>query len=308
RLYAEMELLLTGDIPTLIAGETGVGKEWVARLLHGSSARSRGPFVALSCAAIPHELAEAELFGIGKGVATGVDARPGKLLEADGGTLFLDEVGEMPRSLQAKLLRALQERRIPAVGGYSRPVDVWVLSATNADLERQAASGFFRPDLFFRLAGYRLSVPSLRQRPEDIPALVAHFLDAACRAAEKEIRGITERALADLVEHTWPGNVRELAHEVRALVYRCPPGEAIHGGSIRCRSSLGSGPVESPLGEDLDLERRVRQLEKELIEEALRRARGVRSRAARLLGISRNRLSRKMEQVEVRIGVEAGRP
>jgi hypothetical protein len=184
-LYDQMRPLVRGDLPVLIVGETGTGKELIARMLHASSPRGQGPFVAVNCAAIPGELLEAEMFGIVKGAATGVTERPGKFRLAHGGTLFLDEIGDMSLDLQAKLLRALQEKEVQPVGSNAPvPVDIRVLAATNSDLGSRIEAGRFRRDLYHRLAGYRLRVPPLRERPEDVPALVTSFLRSfSCEAS-----------------------------------------------------------------------------------------------------------------------------
>jgi len=194
-LYGEMALLARGEIPVLILGETGVGKEHVARTLHLSSSRSRGPFVGVNCAAIPADLLEAELFGIRKGVATGVAHRKGIFEQAREGTLFLDEIGDMLPALQAKVLRTLQEKQIRPVGGRPSPVDVRVISATNSDLGKRIEAGTFRQDLYYRLAGCELRIPPLRHRREDIPALVEHFMRATAAEIGKRTHGITDETL-----------------------------------------------------------------------------------------------------------------
>ncbi|HKV13166.1 MAG TPA: sigma 54-interacting transcriptional regulator [Thermoanaerobaculia bacterium] len=299
-LYREMRALAPSDIPVLLIGETGAGKEHLARILHASSPRREGPFVAVNCAAIPAELLEAEMFGIGKGVATGVSGRPGKFELARGGTLFLDEIGDMPLPLQAKLLRALQDREISPVGAPAVSIDIRVVSATNADVRRHVEEGRFRADLFYRLAGVALEVPPLRRRREDVPLLVESFIRTFSREAGKRVRGITVRALEALVDYPWPGNVRELEHEIRRLVHLCPPGQPIDepqlSETIRHPTLVGDEPSLSP-GEPLDLEAHVARLERRLILEALERTDGNRTQAARLLGISRNGLALKMERL-----------
>jgi two-component system, NtrC family, response regulator HydG len=283
----------------LLLGETGVGKEFLARILHDSSPRRRGPFVAINCAAIPADLLEAEMFGIGKGVATGVVERTGKFQMAGGGTLFLDEIGDMPLELQAKLLRALQEKEVQPVGGAPVPVDIRVLAATNTDLQRRMEEGRFRRDVYFRVAGFTLRVPPLRERREDIPALVESFMRAFAPGAVKAPRGITVKALRALIEYSWPGNVRELEHEVRRLVYLCPPGEAIDSTMISPHV-VGTGP-DGGTGPaalaTLDLAQNVHALERRLIAEALAKAGGNRTQAAKLLGVSRNGLNIKIERL-----------
>ncbi|HVR70648.1 MAG TPA: sigma 54-interacting transcriptional regulator [Vicinamibacteria bacterium] len=299
--YAQMRPLVQGDLPVLLLGETGVGKEFLARILHDSSRRRGGPFVAINCAAIPADLLEAEMFGIGKGIATGVVERRGKFQMAEGGTLLLDEIGDMPLELQAKLLRALQEKEVQPVGGAPVPVDIRVIAATNSDLHRRMEEGRFRRDLYFRVAGFALRVPPLRERREDVPALVERFLRAFARETGKGVHGITVKALRALIEYAWPGNVRELEHEVRRLVYLCPAGEAIDSTMISPQvaagvAEAGAGP---PAIDTLELETNVEALERRLIREALGRSGGNRSQAARLLGVSRNGLAIKMERLGI---------
>jgi len=309
-LYEQMEAVAATTLPVLLVGETGVGKEGLARTLHLSSARSRGPFVALNCAAIPGELLEAELFGIGKGVATGVSARDGKFRLAHGGTLFLDEIGDMPGALQAKLLRAVQEKEIEPVGGQApMALDVRVISATHAHLEERVAAGTFRRDLYYRLAGYVLPVPPLRERREDLPALVEHFLRLATEETGRRVEGMTAGALRRLGDRRWPGNVRELAHEIRRLVCRCREGEVIFGEMVAAEPTPEAvpGPAEEPRGpaspprEGFDPARltslNLEELEGRAVAEALRRAGGKQVRAAKLLGISRTALYRRLQRL-----------
>jgi two-component system NtrC family response regulator len=254
--------------------------------------------VAINCAAIPAELLEAEMFGIGKGIATGVAERRGKFQMAEGGTLLLDEIGDMPLELQAKLLRALQEKEVQPVGGAPVPVDIRIIAATNSDLHRRMEEGRFRRDLYFRVAGIALHVPPLRERREDVPALVEGFLHAFTRETGKAIRGITVKTLRALTEYTWPGNVRELEHEVRRLVYLCPEGQAIDSTMISLpvlADPREGGPA--PAFDTLELGKNVQALETRLIRDALARAGGNRTQAAKLLCISRNGLAIKMEKL-----------
>ena len=307
-LYHQMAPLQQGDLPILIVGETGVGKEYVARMLHASSRRREGPFVGLNCAAIPADLLEAEMFGVAKGAATGVAPRAGKFQLAEGGTLFLDEIGDMSQGLQARLLRALQEKEIVPVGGQPQKTDIRILSATNSDLRRRMEEGHFRSDLFYRVAGFVLRVPPLRERQGHIPQLVEDFLRRFAAESGKHVRGITATAMRSLAAYAWPGNVRELEHEVRRLVYVCPDGHSIDEAMLSPRILAPPGleapravPEPSANG-PLDLDRRVAELDRRLIEEALKRAHGNRTQAARLLGISRNGLAIKMERFQ------AGKP
>ncbi len=313
KIYRLMQTLAMGDLPILIVGETGAGKEYLAQILHHSSPRRNGPFIAINCAAIPAELLEAELFGIGEGVATGVSAKEGRLKMASGGTIFLDEIGDMSADLQAKLLRALQEKEVHPVGCDPVPVDVRVLAATNQELSKRIAEGSFRSDLYYRLDGYKLKVPALRDRPEDIPALVEFFLRSCAKELGRPIRGLTVRALRLLCAYPWPGNIRELGNEVRRAVYLCQENHTIES-SILSQAlrdfeppaatvrpmSLPLEPEESqempaPIGLGLD-SLDLGQLEQQAIEEALRRCKFNQVQAAKLLGISRQSLRRRMER------------
>ncbi len=305
-LYDQMRPLVDGDLPVLVVGETGVGKELIAQALHLSSPRRDGPFVAINCAAIPADLLEAELFGIGERVATGVAGRKGFFEQAAGGTLFLDEIGEMPVALQTKLLRVLQEKTLRPVGGTPIPIEVRVLAATNADVEAMVDRGTFRRDLFYRITGFVLRIPPLRERREDVPLLVENLLRRFSEESGKPVRGVSVRALRALVEYPWPGNVRELEHVVRRLVYLCPRGQAVElamlpesiAAAAASPAAAGSHPAaagegESAGAESLDLAK----IERRTIREALRRCDGNKVRAARLLGISRSALRRRIERL-----------
>ncbi len=300
-LYHQLHHLVSGDLPVLITGETGVGKEHVARILHLSSPRKAGPFVAVNCAAIPTELLEAELFGIEKGIATGVEAREGKMQNARGGVIFLDEVGDMSPALQAKLLRAVQEREVHPVGAR-RPVqlDVRILSATNTDLAERIVEGRFRQDLYFRLAGYTLRVPALRERRGDIPGLVQHFMTVHAAAIGKRLRGISRKTLQMLVDSPWPGNVRELENEVRRVVYLCNEGELVTSSLLSEALQAAAADVVPELvvaRSDLNLAAHVAELERHLIAHALERTHENVAAAARLLGLSRYGLSLKLRRL-----------
>ncbi len=323
KIYGLMQTLAQGDLPILIVGETGVGKEYLAHILHRSSPRRDGPFVAINCAAIPAEMLEAELFGIGDRVATGVAASKGRLQQAHGGTLLLDEIGDMSADLQAKLLRALQEKEVHPVGREPVAIDVRVLGATNQNLSGNIDSGAFRADLYYRMAGYVLEIPPLKDRPEDVPALVEHFVRSCAEELRRPIRGLTVRALRLLVEYPWPGNVRELANEVRRAVYLCRENHTIDSSilSRTLRESRGGVPdhgepevvaetremllqppsddsqvLPAPLGLGLD-SLKLEHLEAQAVEEALRRCRGNQVQAAKLLGLSRQSLRRRMERL-----------
>jgi two-component system response regulator AtoC len=286
----------------LLTGESGTGKEVLARAIHSQSPRRSEAFVAINCAAIPEALLESELFGHSKGAFTGADrARRGLFLEADGGTLFLDEVGELPTALQAKLLRVLQEEEIRPLGeSKSRRVDVRVLAATARDLEAEVGAGRFREDLFYRLNVVRLAVPPLRERPNDIPLLVDHFLARFRETLGKPVRGISDEALEKLVAYRWPGNVRELENVVERAI--------ILAGSDRIGlSELPQNVVMPQPGEatasrptDYSLRRARRLVEVEAIQRALRATGGNRTHAARLLEISHRALLYKLKEHGIR--------
>ena len=316
-LYQTMETLLGAEQTVMIEGETGVGKELVAQILHRSSTRRMRPFVPVNCAAIPSELLEAEMFGIDKGVATGVSQRQGWFRSAEGGTLFLDEIGEMPIVLQAKLLRAVQEKQVHPVGGAEVAVDVWVIAATNQDLMALIDAGKFRSDLFYRLAGALLKVPPLRDRGEDLSGLVEHFLRQSLEGEDREIRGISRKALDLFQSYSWPGNIRELQNEVRRLASQATDAELISSRMLseRIREALPNTapapPAVSPTDASEDAEiptdpteslrmwDHVKNLEKELILKALVRAGQSRREASRLLGISRTTLLRKIREMGI---------
>ncbi len=302
-LYQQLAALRRGDVAVLITGETGVGKEHLAQAVHLGSPRRGGPFVAINCAAVPSELLEAELFGIGKGVATGVAARRGKIRQAAGGTLFLDEVGELEQPLQAKLLRILQEKEVIPLGESAESVDVRFIAATNADLGSRIGQGQFRADLYYRLAGFELAVPALRDRAVDLPILVGHFIRQINREIGKRVRGLTVRAMSVLRERPWPGNIRELQNEIRRLVYLCPDGQAIDSAMLGEFRASPRGPIEL-LADRLELGSQplavfLEALERRLVERALEQTGGNRSATARLLGISRNGLTIRLERLDL---------
>jgi transcriptional regulator with PAS, ATPase and Fis domain len=298
------ELAATVPTTVLLTGETGTGKEEVARFIHRAGARAGGPFVAVNCGAIPEALAESELFGHEKGAFTGaVMAREGRLEAADGGTLFLDEVGELSAALQVKLLRVLQERIFFRVGSATpRSLDVRVIAATHRDLEAEVGHGRFREDLFYRLNVLRLHLPPLRERPEDVGPLADALAARLARALGRPDPGLDEGARALLRQASWPGNVRELGNVLeRALVLRDPARrDPITADALA--EAIGAGGRETTAPAGRTLPEKIAALEREQITSALRAAQGVKAHAAKLLGISRPTLDKKMAD----LGIEAG--
>ena len=287
------------ETTVLLTGESGTGKEVVARALHRASARSAGPFVALNCAALPEQLLESELFGYEKGAFTGAYAsRAGRLEQAAGGTLFLDEVGETSPLVQAKLLRVLQEREFQRLGGTRvLKAEVRVVAATNRDLHAAIARGGFREDLFYRLSVFEIHLPPLRERPEDVLLLTERFLEDLSRNVGRPAPGVSREARELLLSHSWPGNVRELRNALERAVILSEGGliqvehlpiSLAEGGTARVASAAA---VELPPG-GLDLD----ALEKTLVTQALERTKNNRSRAAKLLGLTRAQLYTRLER------------
>jgi two-component system response regulator HydG len=282
------------DATVLVEGETGTGKELVARAVHRLSRRSRGPFIAVNCAALPESLIESELFGHEKGAFTGADRpREGRFRQAHGGTLFLDEVGDMPLPLQPKLLRVLQESEVQPLGGErTETVDVRVVAATNRKLEELVRAGKFRSDLHYRLNVVPLRLPPLRERREDVAPLAAHFLRGSSRR-------FTAAALAALERHPWPGNVRELENLIERLAVLKPAGDldlADLPPEMRHAPAPAAIPMTLP-PEGIDLQAVLRELEDRLIREALERSGGNRNQAAQSLGLKRTTLVEKLRKM-----------
>jgi len=288
RIVALAENLAANDITVLINGESGTGKELLARRIQQTSRRKDKPFVAVNCAAIPDNLLESELFGHEKGAFTGaIERKKGKFELADGGTLLLDEIGELPLMLQAKLLRALQEREIDRVGGKEPiPVDVRVLATTNRNLAKECAEGRFREDLFYRLNVFPLKVPPLRERPEDIVSLSARFIERFSAAAGKKIRGCSEEATAILKGRSWRGNVRELENVIQRAVLICT-GDLIEPCDLM---------VDAAEGEDQTANGKIRDMEKELILKTLKDVHGNKTKAAQILGVSVRTIRNKLNE------------
>ncbi|MCL4792919.1 MAG: sigma-54 dependent transcriptional regulator [Bryobacteraceae bacterium] len=284
----------------LLCGESGVGKDLIARAIHFHSPRARHPFVKINCTAIPENLMESELFGYEKGAFTGAaQAKPGKFEQADTGTVFLDEIGDVPPSIQVKLLRVLQEREFERLGSNkTRSIDVRVIAATNVDLQRAIEEGNFREDLYYRLNVFPMTIPSLRDRREDIPFLAEHFLARFAAQQGRPPLKLSAEAQRKLVQYDWPGNVRELENAIeRALVMAA--GDTLREDDIRLDHAPRRGSASAGLNGDGFLPEGVTldQHEQQLIREALRRTGGNKSQAARLLGLSRNALRYRLAQM-----------
>jgi len=295
-LFRLLDRLTDTALPVVIQGESGTGKELVARALHFNGPRRQRPFVSENCAAIPETLLESTLFGAVKGAFTGADHDSRGLFEvADGGTLFLDEVGEMSSGMQGKLLRILQTGELRRVGAERiRKVDVRIIAATNRDLGRMVEEGKFRQDLFFRLSVARIALPPLRERREDIPAIVEHLLAKAAGAAPP--KRVVPAALARLAAYRWPGNVRELENELMRALAFC--GDSI---AVADLSPQVAGEAEAALTtledpDSLTLRPRVERLERALLKEALSRSAGNQTKAAESLGLSRFGLQKKLRR------------
>jgi len=274
----------------LIEGETGTGKELVARAIHRTSPRRNGPFVAINCAALPGELLESELFGHVRGAFTGaVEEKPGLFLEAQGGTLLLDEIGDMPLPLQAKLLRALQERQVRPIGGSElRDFDVRVLAATNRNLLEDAREGLFREDIYYRIATFRIALPPLRRRREDIPALLEEFI--ARFSASGQSLEFEPEALRALIDYSWPGNVRELQNLVERCSYLCDRGK-VRLADLPAEILNSLRPDEQFRWTDI---KPLAELERDYIQHVMRLCNGNKVQAAALLGINRKTIQRKL--------------
>jgi DNA-binding NtrC family response regulator len=306
QVFAILERVADTDSTVLVEGESGTGKELTARALHGSSSRSGGLFVAVDCGALPENLIESELFGHARGAFTGAaTAKPGLFEEADGGTLFLDEVGELPLELQPKLLRALETRSVRRLGeSQPRSFDVRLVAATNRNLACEVAEGRFREDLYFRLSVIRVRMPSLRERREEIPRLVAHFIDTLGRDPSEGI--VDPSVMAMLREYPWPGNVRELRNVVERLVLLpgMQPEFYLDGGAVAPDEERGGGPA-------LDLEQGFHEgkrlwterFEREYLARQLARCKGNISELARVSGLSRQSCHRLLS----RFGLGSGR-
>ena len=292
RIFELLPRVAKAPSNVLITGESGTGKELVARAIHRLSPRAKGPFVVVNCGGIPPNLLESELFGYVKGAFTGAHKdKPGLFLQAHQGTIFLDEIGDLPHELQVKLLRVVQEKSILPLGSTQEiEVDVRIISATNRDLEAEVLAGHFREDLFYRLNVISIHLPPLRERREDIPLLVKHFLEKYARKMNKEIEGISDYALKALMEYDFPGNVRELENIIERSV-ALESGPLILPESLKlCHKKKDSNPQnnwEITLPEEgLDLEELLTKIEISLLKQALERTKGNKTEAAKLLRLN----------------------
>src|SRR5712692_6914819 len=304
-VFATIERVAPTRATVLLAGESGVGKDLIARAIHFHSPRRDRPLVKINCTAIPENLMESELFGYEKGAFTGaITTKPGKFEQADTGTVFLDEIGDVPPSIQVKLLRVLQERDFERLGSNKTlHVDVRVIAATNQDLRAALEQGTFREDLYYRLNVVPIDIVPLRERKQDIPFLAEHFLDKYAGDTGNKVKSITPAAMSKLTEYHWPGNVRELENVIERGLVMCT-GTQLDAADIK----LDSAPRPRPAGGDFSLPEGMTldQFEQEIIRGALKRAEGNKSQAARLLGLTRNALRYRLAQMGLES--ETGQP
>jgi len=294
-IYDRAARIAPSRVSVLIRGESGTGKELLARYLHAASNRADQPLVTLNCAALPRDLLESELFGVERGVATGVDARAGKFEAAHGGTLFLDEIGDMAAETQARILRVLAEGEVYRIGGHTaHPADVRVISATNRDLAAMLDNGGFRSDLYHRIADWVVELPPLRDRRADIPNLAAHFLGRACVERGVRAAGISRAALSELNRYRWPGNVRQLEREMGRAALFLEDGELLERSQLQAEIAAGSSDGD---GDTLTVV--VERAEKAHIETVLALCGGDVPAAAQRLGIGVSTLYRRMKALEI---------
>jgi transcriptional regulator with PAS, ATPase and Fis domain len=294
-IFGQILKVAPTDTTVLISGESGTGKELIATAIYEQSLRKGKPFVKVNCVAIPEGLLESELFGHERGAFTGAVAqKKGKFELADTGTIFLDEIGDMPAATQAKLLRVLQEREFERVGGSQTiPVDVRIIAATNKHLTEMVKSGAFREDLFYRLSVFNIHLPALRERREDIPALMEHFLEKTGKPLE-----VSSQAMKLLLSHSWPGNIRELQNIIERAAVMTEQG-TIETGHLP--AGLAGESLTTTRGTDdaRPLDDQLAEIEKGMIIEALTRAGGIQSRAAQILGINQRSLWHRIKKFNI---------
>jgi DNA-binding NtrC family response regulator len=300
QVMAQVEHVAASETRVCILGETGTGKELVARALHARSARRNAPFITLNCAAVPAELIESELFGHEKGAFTGAAARhPGKFEQAHGGTLFLDEIGDMPLGMQAKLLRVLEEGEIERVGGSGPvPVDVRVIVATHRDLDALVRQGSFRQDLYHRIFVFPLRLPPLRERPDDIPALAEHFSRQIAAQNAWKPKSFSPEALAELKRYSWPGNARELRNAVERLLL-LSAGDVVDAATVHLALPQAAPGVAEGMPATGTLAERVEAFERQVLLAELKRHNHHMTRVARALGLERSHLYKKCQQLGI---------
>lgn len=297
-IRATIAKLARSQAPVYISGESGVGKELAARLIHEQGPRGEAPFVAVNCGAIPRELMESEFFGHKKGSFTGADTdKEGLFQAASGGTLFLDEIAELPGHMQVKLLRVIQEKRVRSIGANSEtPVDVRILSATHKDLTRLVDDGQFRQDLFYRINVIELAIPPLRERPEDIPVLVEHLLESQYHKDGETRPGLTREALEALQGYAFPGNIRELENILERAA-TLSDGGRVEVADLKLPSGDMSGEGTDTYRDGMNLDEYLQQVEKDVILDALQKTRWNKTAAARLLGVSFRALRYRLQKL-----------
>jgi len=308
-VLATIDRVAHSSCTVLVTGESGTGKELVVAALHDASPRKHAPLVTVNCGAIPENLLESELFGHARGAFTGAQqARAGRVAAAQGGTLFLDEIGELPLSLQVKLLRVLQQREYSPVGdNRTLQCDIRVVAATNRDLEKEVAAGRFREDLYYRLNVIHVHLPALRERRDDIPALAMQFLRSAReRSGRNDVEGFTPEALDALKEQEWQGNVRALENTVeRAVLLSAGPRIEPRELGLKTRTTAKAEDSRLPDG-GIDLRAAIERYENDLIRQALTRTNGNRNRAAQLLGLNRTTLVEMLKRKRLATGTDGG--
>ncbi len=310
-VQSAIRMVADRNCSVLIEGETGTGKEVVARTIHVTGSRSRGPWVAVNCSAIPEPLLEAELFGYLKGAFTGAQqSRTGKFEAANHGTIFLDEIGDMPMGIQAKLLRVLQEREIERLGGNERVrLDIRVIAATNVDLAARVKDRRFRQDLYYRLNVFQIALPALRERQDDVAILARHFVKKVCANERLPMKTLDRSALDRLMGQSWPGNVRELENTIETAVIMSRDRAVIFASDLRFNRA--AAPVQDRTRslalppEGMDYQRALEDFEVGLLTQALTRVRGNKTAAADLLGLKRTTLAAKMKALETRFPLTA---
>ncbi|HNY66471.1 MAG TPA: sigma-54 dependent transcriptional regulator [Deltaproteobacteria bacterium] len=311
KVFSLIDKVSSTDSTVLVLGESGTGKELVARALHYNSPRAQNPFVPVNCGAIPEELLESELFGHEKGAFTGAfRTRIGRFELANSGSIFLDEISEMSPNLQVKLLRVIQEREFERVGGVkSIKTDVRIIAATNRDLEEEVAQGRFREDLYYRLNVIPLNLPPLRERKDDIPLLVKHFMAKYGQEKNSQVTGFTRKAMSMLMSYKWPGNVRELENLVERVLVLCEGTEVdVHDLPERLANGTPQPASVIPVIDlpetGIDLSTAVSEFEKSIIMQALTRSNWVKNRAAKLLHVNRTTLVEKIKKQNLQKPVE----